>query len=943
VSTAQARDNARTGAATHFERIARALGNVYVRLVLSVAIIASLLPFQWVEDAKLLFLAVFGAEFVLRTALLFRVEAALIYANDPVALRRYAESTDESRWRAPKPGHALLFGFDLLALFSFLPISVLPSGLQGADATRWLRIFRLSRMLLLIGYWAPLVRDLWAVMTRGDRAKQISLMGFVVLVLSFAGAVVIEHVGIEQGVVDFDEDNDVDHNDARFFVHLWWAFRQVQDPGNMLTAPGSAAVVLVSLALTVVGLFMVSFLIGLGTDLVRELLELSRLRPPGFAGHTILVNVHPSTQGLLHMLMDYSKKLRPDERFSLAWIGKLLRNTTQRGLGGARFVVAGEDVLPPEFLRQPELAKIIYRHAPLGDESFLVRTDTVASQRIVLLADPRAPDPDAETIQALLTVTQSLRDADANRQAGGRKRLLIAEVLDESNVPAAHRAILGEAGHTRAFVVPTERLISLFIACVARRPGCEELLDELLTSRGRELYTCFFNDPGLGVHLDKDPLLPSEPHRVMAELLAHAYAFAHESRVIPVGVFIERGADERADKHEASEAELELHINPQAPPVAMGELDGEVAPVRTRECVGFIGISAKFPHVWSLAKRVAAAEVAKHDEADASESLAALPEFARELPTKLDKVLVCDFRSATVGMIEALIKAQSSAHILIMVRSEEAATRVYDDFEAHSKLVERQLLRGEHGRFQRAENQHLLHWIDPSHPTAPRGHVHVEVGDWSSSRRLTALPAGFGEVVDLDAVILISDERSGSDARTAKALMKLETLIDSQPKPNEQKKPGPRVIAEVLDVEFAKRMRERASLRARTVGHCWPRTLVYSIQELRAKFMFQAVVVPHFDRVYAELMSPWGQSFMKLEPKGDALPQGHTSFARLADTLAREGSLLVAIETGPQCGPRMLCVGEGAPGSDTIDLATLRGVWVVAAEPRESLAHSTIG
>ncbi len=36
-----------------------------------------------------------------------------------------------------------------------------------------------------------------------------------------------------------------------------------------------------SVGLTLFGLFLVSFLIGLGTDVVHELLELSRLRPAG--------------------------------------------------------------------------------------------------------------------------------------------------------------------------------------------------------------------------------------------------------------------------------------------------------------------------------------------------------------------------------------------------------------------------------------------------------------------------------------------------------------------------------------------------------------------------------------------------------------------------------------------------------------------------------------
>lgn len=924
MAPAQARDKARRHARNPFEWIARVLGNVYVRLVLSIAIIASLLPFEWVDRVNWLFFAVFGLEFSLRATLLFRVESALIYASrtDLPAPR----SEGEGVWRLPKPSLALLFVFDLLALLSFLPIRV-----EG-DATRWLRIFRLSRMLLLLGYWAPLVRDVSRVLTRGDRAKQISLMGFVVLVLSFAGAVVIEHIGHERGVVDFDGDGRVTSGDERFFVHLWWAFRQIQDPGNMLSSPGEAAVVAVSLALTVVGLFMVSFLIGLGTDVVRELLELARLRPPGFQGHTIVVNVDASTQGLLHMLMGYSKKLRPTERFSLrwSWIRELVANTTQRGLGGARFVIAGESHDPPHFLRQHDLVGMVYRHASVGDETFLARTDTIAAQRVVLLADLRASDPDAETIQALLTITQSLTAADADKLPSGRKRLLIAEVLDESNVPAAHRAIdegsaeLGDDQvRMRAFVVPTERLIALFIACVTRRPGCEELLDELLTSRGHELYTCFFTEKGLGSSMRERPSLPSSPAAIVAELRAHARRAEQGGRVIPVGVFM-GGPTQSSDA-------CRLDINPQADPAA------EPDEARVQTCAGFLAIASKFDHVWQLAGQLGPPVSARA----AGEPPPGLPEFARVEPTALGRVLICGFRSATVGMIEALIKAQASTQILVMVEDEAARAQAFDDFEAHSKLIERGLLVGEHGRFLRVAHQPVLHWVDPEQDQEPGkhprtcGHVQIEIGDWSSSRRLSSLPEPFERVDKLDAVILISGEDAGSDARTAKTLMKLETLVPTG---------GPRVVAEVLDVGFAHRLRQRYERRARVspgsrgVG-CRPRALVYSIQELRAYFMFQAVVVPHFDRIYAELMSPWGQSFVELAAHGG---QGTIGFDALADHFAAQGQLLLAVELGPECGATTLHVAEGGPSTDTIELAQLRGAWVIAAEPREA-AHSVIG
>ncbi len=884
--------------------------------MLSIAIIVSLLPFEWAHRLDLIFLGLFGVEFVLRATLLFRGEALYIYATPSPAEPNHSQAEDRG-WHWPKPTTLLLLCFDLFALISFLPIQV-----ESAAAARWLRMFRLSRMLLLIGYWAPLVRDAWGVLLRGERGKQVMVMGFIVLVLSFSGAVVIEHVGTGDGrPIDFDGDAKISDDDQQFFVHLWWAFRQVQDPGNMLSSPGEAVVVVVSLALTVVGLFMVSFLIGLGTDVVRELMELTRMRPPGLRGHTIVVNIGPSTQQLLHMLMSYSKKLRPDGRFSLRWLHKLVRDTTRQGLGRARFVVAGDAPNPPDFLRQTDLVDIIYRQARIEDHTFVIRTDTVAAQRVVLLADFSAPDPDAETIQAVLTINQSLAETDTRRRSpSDRKRLLIAEILDESNVPAARRAIsAGDHENTRAFVVPSERLIALFIACITRRPGSERLLEDLLTSRGHELYTCFFNEEGLGYCEARRPALGDQPEPIMAELIARARVLRAKHCVVPVGLFFDP----------PSGPESLVYINPRAQP---GAPEPRSSSVET-PCRGFIAIAAKFGHVCALSKAlVEAGPIPASNSAPPDPSSPCHPELIRSPTTPLRRVLICGFRSATVGMVEALIKAEPLTQILIMVADLAAREQAIDDFDAHSRLIERKLLHGNHGRFHKAPNHSHLTWLDPELEFAAEHepHVYLAVGDWTSSRQLTALPLEFGNVAELDAVILVSSEREGSDARTAKTLMKLETLVH-RPR-------SPRVVAEVLDVDLARRLRRRsAQLRDE-------RMLVYSIQELRAFFMFQAVVVPAFDQVYAELMGSWGQSLVRLEIARPG--QGQCSFETLADHLATLGKILVAVEVNPTASQQQtqLWIAEGDPQhGGRIDLGRLAGLWVVADDRPSEPTHSVIG
>lgn len=938
----------RAGSPT-FATAARLLGRVEVRLLLSAAIIVSLLPFGWVTRLDAGFFLLFSAEFVLRALLIFRGEALYAHGNPSGATPTNAELAPLRGWQWPSYATLLLLLLDLLALLSFVP------GLLGIDPaeTRWLRLFRLSRMLLLLSYWAPLVRDVWSVMRRQERAQQVVLMGLIVLALSFAGAVVIDQLHLEGDIpVDYDGDQIVgvdehgeaiDVDDTRFFVHLWWAFRQIQDPGNMLASPQHAAAVVVSVALTIFGLFMVSFLIGLGTDVVRELMALTRLRPPGLRGHTIIVNIDPSTQQLLHELLRYSRKLLPSGSLSLGWLAQLLRNTTKRGLGGGQYLVVGRSHDPPDFLRQPELAHVAYRQVQVDEESFQSRTDVVEAQRVVLLADLRAADPDAETIQALLTINETLGEADdqsARRDSmfgretkRRRARLLIAEVLDESNVPAARAAITGDGrGHTRAFVVPSERLISQFIACVTFRPGVGHVLEELLTSRGHELYTLFFNLEGLGYYRDQKCALSGDPGEAMAELNRRARSLQSRSRVVPIGVLME-GRDGIDD--------VVVHINPKLP-ASLTDTQAESAEVSESDstpegrCLGFVALADNFRRVRELADDCydrPSEQVSNEPGADQARPTnhARPPEFGRFEPAdtaKLERVLVCGFRNGTVSMVESLIQAEPRTQILLMVRNESVRAAAWDDFDAHTKLVERQLLRGHHGRFEADAEQWTLTWCGlDGCKVGSTPHIRIVIGDWSSSRQLTALPAGFGHVASMDAVVLISSETQGADARTAKTLMKLETLTKA-----------PRVVAEVLDVELARRLRRRSS------EHGSDRVSVYSIQELRAFFMFQSVVVPAFDPVYTELMGPWGESLVRLRP--EAALRGNCSFEQLADHLAREEQVLVAIELCSEshrhagergCRTDVHVAGPDSPyrpgpadWETSIDLTRLVSVWVIS-------------
>jgi hypothetical protein len=751
---------------------------------------------------------------------------------------------------------------------------------------------------LLFGYWAPLVRDLGSVLIRRERARQLVLMGVVVGGFSFAGTVVLDHLAVAENVVDFDGDGETTHSDRQFLVRLWWAFRQVQDPGNMMQDPASLVAVVVSVVLTVVGLFLVSFLIGVGTDVVRELMEVTRLRPPGLRGHTVVVNVTPSTRPLLTELMGYYRKLVPEGRpWSRQWLRRLFSAAAvERRFRGPQYVVVGRKAEPPDFLREdPELARVVYRQGGRGWDDFARRVDVRTAQRVVLLADLSSPDPDADTMHSMLRLVSRMRVDGVD---GARQRLLIAEILDESNVPAAHAAVARHGEQVRAFVVPTERLLALFAACVVRRPRVAELLDVLLTSKGSELYTCFFSLSGLGYQCGNPPELPERPDQALAVLREYARA-QPDSRVMPVGLVYDAP---RSDEFSAT-------INP-GPPTADEE---------RRAPAGFVALAPTFADVREFTETLCVPGTTREPAASGPAPWAGT--LRGVAPLDLRRVMVGGWRSAAVSMLESLLWGEDDLEVLVLVPDEATLKAARDDFDAHNKLLMHRLMRGPHASFPALEDG-AIGFLPPGRSSDARPRIRLVVGEQSSSRQLAALPVGFGHVADLDAVILLSTEAPGADARATKTLMKIEALLDAS------QRSATRVVAEVLDADLAEQLRERyEKLEMDDVR-------VHSIQELRSFFMFQSLVVPSFDNVYAELLGAWGQSFRRFELRDlEDGGQPPISTWALADRLQREhGALFVGVETRHGGTRSFEPGGQGTDGRGHVDARLRPTIWAIGPD-----------
>jgi hypothetical protein len=659
----------------------------------------------------------------------------------------------------------------------------------------------------------------------------------------------------------------------------------------MLTTPSELLVLAVSVALTVFGLFLVSFLIGLGTDVVRELMELSRLRPPGLRRHTVVVNITPWTRQLLFELIRHYRKLVPEGTplLSMAGLAELTRKIARR----REFLIVGRAVDPPDFLREPEFAHVVYRRRVPedDDEAFLARAEIAAARRVLIFGDTEAADPDDETIRLLLTIGERMaRSPDDGRDESRHK--LIAEVFDESNILAATTAIAGARERLEAHVVPTERLLAMFVGAVMRRPGSARLLVELLTSHGHELYTYDWRHRASGSIPAEPPRDLGTPAEALVRLHAAAVARRPAERLVPVGILVER--------RDGDDREVRAVINPRDG----SEVDGELC--------GFVALAPNFRIVRDFAAEVRArgARIG-----GGSVEPADCPPLERAPTTDFSRTVICGFRAATVGLVEAIMTTQPDATVLVLVDGPEARAAALDAFDSNARLVESGLLAGRRGTF--VPGDHGLRWRSLGAAEPARGIVYVEIGDWTSSRQLMRLPHGIGDVADATAVVLLSDDRPGCDARTTTALMKIEALVARAGRSSQ----GPQVGCEVLDAELAQRLARRGQ------GHRdLRRTCVFSIQELRAYFMFQAVVVPHFDLVYGELLGPWGESLCELRPVAPA--SAASTFTELAARLRAEGRLLVGIEHAEGA----MTVGEGVAPGDRVDLSRVAGLWVVDAD-----------
>ena len=784
----------------------RCLETYLARLLLSALIVLSLLPLAlFLERAfglphhtlsqdsfDLVFFFVFAPEFAVRLIVYLR--------------RRRRGEVHASE------GYLLLL--DLFATLSFLPVWTFMS----QSALPALRLVRLLRMVLLLGYWGGMLSDLLRILTGRERRYQVAFVALLGVVLSFTGAALLKQLGL--GVAADGSVIPAPNNDGNFEYTLWWAFRQVQDPGNLLQDLDFASAVVVSVVLTFAGLLLFSFLIGIGTTAIDELLARSRLRPTGLRGHTVVLGLGVHTHFLLEEFVRlYAKNRR---RFRAAVLG--------RHPGGA-------DAIGDELLKWYQ-----FRPGDPVQAADLARVDVARAKRVLILGTGET-DPDAEVIATILATRDRNPTVD-----------LYPDMDHAANLMAARTA-----GGKRTHVIGSGSFLGDYIAQNVVFPGAYRIYRQLLTATGCEIYTY--------VYLEGERAEMTSGHLDPRAICRRVFS---EHGVTLIGFFV---ADPESGELEIEDLDMVLHpTRPDTSTPAYTE-DGRV---RRRWLRGLIGITLR----WDDLRLAAAAVAVEPPIADGALLTVppATPGFEGlrlRLPFgRTERVLICGGSARVPRVLTELMKFYGAIDATVLVRQGERVESLVNDLRAAlERSIPNWRPEGESGVEERGHDRLL-------HVNLPRGRARVFItnADWSDTTRIINHPDVEFEKVDVMLFLPSKTASHETDGLVALDLLKVARSARSR---ETRLSASFRVLGVMNDPTkgdlLEKRLDAMASFRPETTF-----TIVCG-ERIRHYFVVQNVFVRGLSQVCLRLLDAGLLGICRLMPSlGDAPLEGTFRFEDLA-------------------------------------------------------------
>lgn len=257
--------------------------------------------------------------------------------------------------------------------------------------------------------------------------------------------------------------------DKRGFVQVAWAgLMRTLDAGTMGGDEGSWTYLLLMLAVTLGGIFIVSTLIGiLTTGIEAKLDELRKGRSfVAETGHTVILGWSPQIFTILSELVEANQNQR---RSCVAILAE-------------RDAVEMQDEIAAR-IPAPGRTRIVCRNGSPIDPADLEIVNPEAARAVVILS-PETDEPDPHVIKVILALT------NAPGRPEGHRYHIVASLRERKNYDVARMV-----GRDEVQLVLAGELIARVTAQTCRQSGLSVAYTELLDFGGDEIY--FKHEPSL--------------------------------------------------------------------------------------------------------------------------------------------------------------------------------------------------------------------------------------------------------------------------------------------------------------------------------------------------------------------------------------------------------------------------------------------------------------
>lgn len=780
---------------------------------------------------------------------------------------------------------------DVLAFVSFLPLEL---WLEDRDVLAGLSLLRLSRLFVLLRLGRGLARDLYTIVTRREQVQTLIFVTAAVCVLSIVSAIVLSQLAIS---VSGD-------GHEPFRERFWWAFRQLESADNIVTSlEGNPVLIALSIGLTIAGVFLIAFVIGVGSNVVDQLVRAERRRDLTYAGHTIVVGaVHEGEELISEFVRIYAKNRQvPSPERVLAW----LRYRRPRGARTfPRVALLSRHDQMPDFLVEPIMRWVVYRQGDESEPESLRRVSARHAKRAIFLAQRQlGPEADAATVSALA----ALRGENAD-----------CEVYVEVDAPEARDIVLQVGGpHTVALDVP--RFLGMFLCQHLLMPGVEALYRNLLTADGTEIYTHLYDDPH-----DQAAIARLGTTVSFADL---ATAGARHGIVV-LGVYLGQPLVRRNRRDVVETDGLRQWLNPaddvvDEALVALGAVKGQIPTATLR---GVIGIAESY-----LPLRLFAASLAHASLATSPSRLDARGQTSRQDTSGADSSRATMLDADAIG--RSIVAPRRGPMRVALIGASDALPSLLKELALFVPQSEAVLFLSSRGDDRVPLGRRLASLdvgIDAHDPlpgvfgrrvALPRGgSLQVFSHDAPDLARFAVERLREGPSVDA-VVFLCEAEGTDRDARTAMRVLRFLRMLEEGSVPRGERL---HLVAEFLSVDKGTYLQRHVDVRRCGFASVDDLRLTLIAREtVKSYFMVHSSFVPGVSAIYDELLEERGQDVVRFAWQPDPAVAAVT-WGALTEALRRRSAIAIALERADRS------ITMGLDSDAVIASADIAGIYAVA-------------